>query len=179
MPTGLEWYAIGQATAALLRKEHIRVETTGRPGDEGLMNSEALLTHPKLQKIQHCKILIIRGVGGRDYLREQLKSRGAQVDYLECYRRKMVDSGAGELTQFIRTNAINTLCINSAESIDYFSQLVGVKNLPKVASLPVIVPSSRVAEHAQKKGYSFTITAKNASNAAVASALGEIENDNL
>jgi len=181
LPNGLHWYAIGSATAMVLKEQQIRVETTGRADEEGQMNSEALLTHPKLQKLKHQKVLIIRGVGGRDYLREQLTARGAQVEYLECYRRQMVDSMEGELMRFISVNTINALCINSAESIDYFSTLVGVKNLSAVTSLPLVVPSSRVAEHALKTGYSSIIIAKNASNIAVANALGKIEkyNENI
>jgi uroporphyrinogen-III synthase len=176
LPLDLHWYAIGQATATALQKSQIAVEGSTAPIDTKTMNSEALIKHANLQQLHHEKVLIIRGVGGRNYLKEQLLLRGAKVDYLECYQRRKVDRRDGELIQFIRNNAINTLCVNSAESIDYFSDLLGNGDLTKIQSLPLIVPSARVAAHAEKKGYSFAVTAENAGNAAVAAALCNIAN---
>jgi uroporphyrinogen-III synthase len=176
LPIQSHWYAIGRATAIALEKAHILVETNSEKNNSNTMNSEALLNHANLQQLQHEKVLIIRGVGGRNYLKEQLLLRGAKVDYLECYQRKKADRHDGELSQFIRDNAINTLCVNSAESVDYFSDLVGSIELAAVQSLPLIVPSARVAAYAEKKGYVLAIIAENASNAAVTAALGKMVN---
>lgn len=176
LPLQMHWYAIGRATATALQKAQIVVEVSAEENNVETMNSEALLNHANLQQLQREKVLIIRGVGGRNYLREQLSLRGATVDYLECYQRRKAISRDGELSQFIRDHAINTICANSVESIDYFSDLVGERELQRIQSLPLIVPSARVAAYAETKGYGSVTIAENASNAAVTAALGKIIN---
>ena len=84
LPIGIEYFAIGKATAQALQQSYEGLFTEAA---SAAMNSEDLLTHPKLQTLNGQKILIFRGVGGRDYLCEQLTSRGALVDYCELYQR--------------------------------------------------------------------------------------------
>lgn len=191
IPTGLKWYAIGQTTATALEKEQLgtvyfETKSTESGSDKinraknNAMNSEALLQHGNLQQLKNQKILIIRGLGGRDFLRQQLEQRGAKVDYLECYQRNLNKQCDGKLENYVEINGINAICINSAESVDYFTTLLNTGNDNPFMKLPVIVPSRRVADHAGEKGYSHVVVAENASNIAVAKALvGIIENKAL
>ncbi|RMG55103.1 MAG: uroporphyrinogen-III synthase [Gammaproteobacteria bacterium] len=50
-------------------------------------NSEALLGLPELQDLHGQRLLLLRGEGGRRHLAETLRSRGAQLDEVACYRR--------------------------------------------------------------------------------------------
>ena len=77
--------AIGNATAKSLLGFGLN---TGSIPIKGF-TSEDLLTVPHLQNIENKKILIVRGQGGRETLAKKLIDRGADVDYLEVYKREM------------------------------------------------------------------------------------------
>src|SRR5690554_6805419 len=81
-PIGVEYFAVGSVTAQVAREWGLRVEAAGEA-----MNSEAMLELPGLQDVNQQKILIFRGVGGRNFFSEQLRQRGAQVDFCELYER--------------------------------------------------------------------------------------------
>ena len=55
-------------------------------------NSEGLLALMPLQNVAGKRIAIIRGDSGRDLLRDALIQRGAEVKYLEVYRKRPVDA---------------------------------------------------------------------------------------
>ncbi|MCR8922484.1 uroporphyrinogen-III synthase [Dasania sp. GY-MA-18] len=162
-PLGIQWHAIGVATAnAMLRYDLDASAPTVA------MNSEALLQLMDLQHIEQQKVLIVRGVGGREYLAEQLQARGALVDYAECYQRHLPSRPKGELAAIIETQNINTLCVNSGESLANFIALAGAESL---AQLTVLVPGQRVAGLAQQAGAKNIIVADNASDDACVAAL--------
>ncbi|HEY7885014.1 MAG TPA: uroporphyrinogen-III synthase [Cellvibrionaceae bacterium] len=61
LPVGIEYLAIGEATAAALAEYGIRAAALGRAS--GAMNSEALLQSPLLHNLDEQKVVIFRGVG--------------------------------------------------------------------------------------------------------------------
>ena len=63
LPTGLNWYAIGVATAAVLARHGIAAITPRR-----FMSSEGLLAVPALQHVSDQRVLIVKGEGGRECL---------------------------------------------------------------------------------------------------------------
>jgi uroporphyrinogen-III synthase len=172
LPIDIQWYAIGKATAAALLQQQI--VTAVQPSDA--MNSEALLQHASLQQIAGDKIAIVRGVGGRDYLREQLQQRGAIVNYIECYQRLVPQSVVSEnvaerLADRIEQQSINVVCINSIESIDNFLALLANEVDAAIKKLALVVPSKRVADHAEQQGFNHILIAANASNQAITKTL--------
>ena len=135
---------------------------------DGAMNSEALLQTKSLQQLAQQKVLIIRGVGGRDYLAEQLTQRGADVSYAECYRRVLPALADGELVALFKQQAINTVCLNSGESVTNFYQLMGDN---KISDITIVVPGDRVAAIAKQLGFSSIAIADNASDQSMLKAL--------
>jgi len=91
-PVQLKLYAVGPTTAGVLEEFGLTVEYP-----EGRMSSEALLELDSLKQVANKKALIVRGVGGRELLATDLRERGAQVDYLEIYRRECPAYKTGEL----------------------------------------------------------------------------------
>ena len=82
-PEGLRCAAVGKATMRALEAhgiERVLIPETG-------FDSEGLLELSELKHVEGSRIVIFRGVGGRELLAEELRKRGAQVDYAECYRR--------------------------------------------------------------------------------------------
>ncbi|MDF1692731.1 MAG: uroporphyrinogen-III synthase [Zhongshania sp.] len=162
-PMGVKVHAIGAATAAALRARDIVVEDV----DDAAMNSESLLAKAGLQQLAKQKVLIVRGLGGREYLAEQLSARGAQVGYAECYQRSSPEIDGIQFLNLLRQHQINMVCVNSGETLLHFSALLG----DIAQEYPVIVPSERVAAMAVELGLRRIIQAENAGTPATLAAL--------
>lgn len=168
LPTGLNWYAIGDGTAALLDGFGIEAITPGTT-----MTSEGLLAVPALQAVTDHRILIVKGEGGRATLREELIRRGARVDELACYRRTCPKLAPGELGARIFRWRIQLVMISSGEGFANMQALLSPGETTKFTGVCLIVPSERVAHMAQEAGYDKVVTAENASDAAMIRALEE------
>jgi uroporphyrinogen-III synthase len=164
LPVAQRWYAIGEATAAALL-QHVEC---AQP--EKIMNSEGLLALPALQNISQQKVLIFRGKGGRDFLRQALQERGAQVDYCEVYERQAVHYTNGELAKFLG-EGLDLLTVTSGETLQLLLEQAvndGIKE--DIQKLPIIVPGQRVADLARASGFDAVLVAENASVPAILNA---------
>lgn len=83
MDEAVRLVAVGPATAAALRRHGATPALTPASG----FDSEALLALAPLQDVSGRRVVIVRGVGGRELLGETLRRRGAEVSYIEVYRR--------------------------------------------------------------------------------------------
>lgn len=79
---GVQFFAVGQATKQALTDCGIKNAIS--PNQQ---NSEGLLALEQLLTVAGKNILIVRGDGGREYLKEGLCQVGAKVHYLESYQR--------------------------------------------------------------------------------------------
>ncbi len=165
-------FAVGAATA---REVSLLLD---RPvySPVGGSGSEALLELPQLAAIEGRKVAIFRAEGGRELLAEELRRRGAEVTYLEVYRRiPAADADAG-LRQILAGGALDGVILTSAEALQHWHELIfadGPSGCPIAApfALPLIVPSRRVAELAARLGFSAVINAGDAGTTAVAETL--------
>jgi uroporphyrinogen-III synthase len=116
---GLAWpqmptLAVGATTAASWQESGVQPQV---PQDA---RSEGLLALPALNAVRGKRILILRGDGGREFLAEQLRGRGALVDYCECYLASLVPlDGAALCTQW-RTAGVDSVIIDSGEILRRF-----------------------------------------------------------
>lgn len=143
------WFTVGEATAAVLQGAGLAVSVPPR-GDD----SEALLALPALRQavaVPAPRVLIVRGVGGRELLAERLAEQGASVDYLELYRRCLPAYPAGTLMRRIEAERLNGLVVSSGQGFEHLQQMAGADWL-QLARLPLFVPSPRVAEQAGPPG---------------------------
>lgn len=169
LPPGPAWYAIGDLTAQRLRKYGLQVTSPG-----GAMTTETLLATPALEQVAQQRVLIVKGCGGRVSLRTELVARGAQVDELSCYRRQCPAMAPGKLSKMLSQWRIGLILISSGEGLDNMLTLLGHRESEKLMSLPLIVPSARVAEMAKTRGFTVVQTAANASDTAM---LRAVENE--
>lgn len=80
-PQPLPCVAVGQATAAVLEAEGLRVHIAAQEDSEGM------LALPILQQVAGQRWLVCRGEDGRELLPTTLRERGAVVDTVALYRR--------------------------------------------------------------------------------------------
>ncbi|MFV0279031.1 MAG: uroporphyrinogen-III synthase, partial [Parahaliea sp.] len=171
-PLGLHWYAVGSGTARALAERGIDAL---QPGDD--MNSEGLLRLPSLREVQGQRVLIVKGQGGRELLREELLRRGARASQLVCYRRQALHLPAGELATRLAAWQVEVIMISSGEGLTGLLALLGQAEMDKWGRTTLLVPSPRVAEQAMAAGFSRVRVAANASDGAMLAALAQWQRD--
>jgi len=142
------YIAVGVSTQALLNDviENEALVPEDSADSEGLLNLELL------QSIQGKRILILRGQGGRDLLDKTLAARGAEVTFLESYKRVKLDLNGIELVNNWQQASINGAIISSTEILNQLFTLVPNKYKDWLSKLILYVPSGRVAEQASLLG---------------------------
>ncbi|CAM3617422.1 Uroporphyrinogen-III synthase [Pseudomonas reidholzensis] len=162
------WFSVGEATARVLQDAGL-VVAFPPAGDD----SEALLGLADLRKAiagAAPRVLIVRGVGGRELLAERLAEQGASVDYLQLYRRRLPDYPAGTLMRQVERERLNGLVVSSGQGLEHLLQLAAA-DWPRLACLPLFVPSPRVAEQARAAGAQQVVDCRGASAAALLAAV--------
>jgi len=168
-PKHLNYFAIGDATQQVMNEQGIEAAAPEFP------LTESLLTESKLQLLSGRKVLILRGVGGRETLAQQLSLRGAQVEYCELYRRDPIKYDPVYLLQSWKNHNVKTIVVTSGEILKNLLTLVGAIDKQWLVRCNLVVPSDRVAILAQERGFSRCFVASGASNKAISRTLMTIE----
>ena len=131
-------------------------------------NTEALLTLPELQDMKGISVKIFRGEGGRELLAQTLSERGADVEYIECYRRITPESNPKDLYDCWDEKRVLLIVVTSNEGLENMFNLVEQDHRPDLLSTPLVVVSQRAVNKAKELGFKITpeISA-NASNEAI------------
>lgn len=167
-PAQVEIAAVGSATARTLEEHGLTVASCPFAG----FTSEALLALPEFQHLQGRRILILRGEGGREHLRDSLMARGAQVDYLEVYRRVTADSDPIPLLAQWQAGAIDAVLLTSADSLHRLQAIIGTLGMQLLCSTCIVVAHARIRELAVTLGHAGPIVvAADATDAAMLDAL--------
>ena len=137
-------------------------------------NSEGLLATHAMQNVAGKRILIIRGNGGREHLKQTLQQRGAVVDYLTVYQRVKPSVDSSQLEQYLQNNEIAAIVITSAESLKNLVELTPEKVTLKLLELPLLLINRRLVDIANIAGFNNKlIVASGASDQAILQALKE------
>jgi uroporphyrinogen-III synthase len=131
-PQSLELLTVGQRTATRLTDWGLSALCPNFP-----YNSEALLAMPQLQTVTDKKIVIFRGEGGRELLAETLKQRGAQVEYINVYRRVQSPTPT-----WVTTLDPNVIVVTSNESLHYLLEML--QHQRWIKQTPLVVMSERI-----------------------------------
>lgn len=167
LPLKINWFAIGQTTAATLNNYGIDAYHNPLGYD-----SEALLSAPALQQISGDKVLIMRGFGGREKLADELRARGAQVSYAELYTRSCPDYLPADIHAAL-SPAPQAILISSGEGLENLQTLMHNAGLSisSLKSSQIIVPSERIKAIAQAYGLEHVKTASGPDDQAMITAL--------
>lgn len=119
----------------------------------GQFDSEGLLALPCLAQLTGTKILILRGVGGRELLAETLTARGAVVEYYQPYQRVAINLNGEMMVNKWQQQGINGAIISSVELLERLIEVVPKDAYNWLKKVTIYVPSRRVASHARALGW--------------------------
>lgn len=140
IPPALKFAAIGPVTAAELQS--FGVDNILTPTNR--FDSESLLALPEMHVMQGKKVMLFRGVGGRDVLANTLKARGAIVTFAECYQRINPQTNCDLLAQLWADKHLHGLVVTSSEAMRHLLDLAGDSEWLKNVTL--YVNHARIAE---------------------------------
>ena len=146
---------IGEATALALRNSGFDSVISPRERHD----SEALLALPEMRAVKGCNVIVFRGEGGRERLREVLESRGAQVDYVECYRRIRPRTDPSGLIAAWRRGEVHAVSALSAETLENFLAMVGDAAIEPLRSTTLVVPHAAIAAHPDARRFARVLVA--------------------
>lgn len=135
--------AIGPATAAAIAAAGHFVDIQPAAG----FDSEHLLAEPVLNDVADKRIRIIRGTDGRELLADELSARGAIVEYLSVYERKLPDVSAQTLADLEarwRKGDIGVITVMSVLSFQNLVALLPAWCRGQLESTPLVTPAGRV-----------------------------------
>lgn len=166
LPIHCQWFAIGSSTAAELEHYDVRAQFS-----ENGVDSEALLELGTFNDVEGERLLIIKGVGGRGLLEEQLSNSGASVQTLEVYHRSRPTYERNAVVKKLESNSINVILCGSGETLTNLGYYLPMSYR---ADYRLLVPSERVVRQAHSLGFQQVINTRGASNEAMLQALTQI-----
>lgn len=150
----LQIFAVGAATAKRLQTNGYHVDAF----PEKKASSEALLAMDTIKRLSGKKILIFRGRGGRETLKQGL-GKNNSVEYVEVYER--IECPLGELhyqslNEFLSDpNGIVTITsIDSLEALLSIIKKIKPSFVEEIKCFPLIVLSGRIEQYAKSIGFS-------------------------
>jgi len=140
-PGKLKVVAVGGGGVRALERHGV----TGVMAPTGRFDSEALLDLPALALVYGKRIVVFRGVGGRELLSDTLRERGAVVEYAECYQRVRPELDAGLLLRAWAGNKLDAITVTSSEGLRNLFEMVGTPGRERLQRTPLFVPHPRIA----------------------------------
>jgi len=161
---------VGSTTARCISDNGLRVD--GFPENEA--SSENLLAMPEFSPTDK-KILIVRGKGGSEALRNELSKENV-VDYLEVYERVPCEVSPLHIESLERFmhNSAGIVMANSIESLRNIYQLISnirQYHLEEILQRPIVVLSNRIKEYSKTLGFTNINVVKSQNDEGVLRAL--------
>jgi len=156
-PLAARHAAVGRATARTLEQHGVKVDT--RPKSA---NSEGLLELPEFAALVGRGVLLVKGSGGRELLRDALRARGADVLELEVYRRSATAPTAAATTQLhvaLTSPGPLVVVVTSAEVLQSLLEQVADDDGARLRSRTLLVPGPRVAAAGERLGWTGPVVA--------------------
>jgi len=153
-PASLRAAAVGEATAEALRNSGM----AGVISPSQRHDSEALLALAQLQDVKGQNIIVFRGEGGRERLREGLEERGASVTYAQCYRRVRPKTDPAPLLSALARGEVHAVSALSGETLGNFVAMIG-SGAAHLANAALVVPHEAVGAHPDARRFARVVVA--------------------
>jgi uroporphyrinogen-III synthase len=138
--------AVGQASKTALEGWELRhIITPSIPNSEGILQLPCLKTAKK--------ILLIKGVGGRNLIKSSIQKRNIQIDTLSVYKRDLPTLDLEKTRKIWQNNEIDAVIINSVASLKNLFLLFDTESYDWLKSKICIVISERLAKYAKRCGF--------------------------
>ena len=163
-----EVFAAGEGTRLELSRRGAThaVAPDSDTGGDGLLRLDAL----QATAVSGHRVLIVRGEGGRELLREELGRRGANVGYAEVYSRRSPDAAA--LDEVWRGARPDIIVTTSNQGLENLVEITGGGLQDALFATPLVVTSPRARLLAAELGFRGPVAAAPAADdAAVLEAL--------
>jgi uroporphyrinogen-III synthase len=149
-PAAVAVAAVGRGTAAALERAGMKDVVAPATGAD----SEALAALPAMQAaaVAGRRVLIVRGEGGREWLADTLRERGATVEVAECYRRALPAVDAAPLASLLAAGGVAGITVHSRGALDNLLALLPAGAQAAVRATPLFASHPRIAEHARVSG---------------------------
>lgn len=147
-PAGVRAATVGRSSEQALAKHGIG--NVVAPQDR--FDSEALLALPEFADMAGKRVIVFRGDGGRDLFGDVLKTRGAVVDYVTCYRRGKPALDPAPLLRLWQDAKLDAMTVTSSEGLRNLYAMVGKLGQGWLKHTPTFVPHARIAEQARALG---------------------------
>jgi len=158
--------AVGDATKTALKNLGVNAISPELHTSEGLLTLDAL--HET--KANNQTIIIVRGDGGREHLAQQLNLRGANIHYLESYKKVWLPLTQNHVRQW-KNQQINCIVITSNALLESIVHLIKNSDSYWQTTCLWVVASSRIAKRAKELGLENIVNANGANDQAMLSAI--------
>ena len=136
--------AIGNSTKKTLNDMKIHVDICPKSD----FTSESLLREIKKNSIINKKILIVKGIGGRTYLHEELSKQNTVFNDLNIYERHLPK----DINKFsyAKLKNITHVCITSIDILNNFLSIYNILKLDTIENLIFVAGNKRIASECKK-----------------------------
>ncbi len=148
LPEKLKFAAIGPQTAKELALNGVNNVLTPHMR----FDSEALLALDEMQNVAHKKVIIFRGIGGREVLADTLRARGAEITFAECYQRVNPQTNCSLLKKLWQENQCHAIVVTSSEAMRNLMKMTNNAKDDWIRSIKICVNHARIAEEAASLG---------------------------
>lgn len=125
---------------------------------ETQFDSEGVLSLAAFSKLQGQRIMIIRGMGGRPLMGEEMTRRGATVEYGECYQRRLPEQGREILARLLNDRRVDLVTITSRATLVNLFRLTPPHLRSALGSLDYLIMSDSILSTAEEFGVSGKVT---------------------
>lgn len=156
-PPRFDVFTVGQGTRRALQRHGIAAFAPS-----GAQNSEGLLADPKLPPLHGKSIVIIDAPGGRDLLAPALRERGARVERIAVYQRLPPRLRAQHFSALAQARRPWISLVSSSAILNNLVNTLPMELRQRWQREALLVSSTRLAEEAQKLGFSDVHEARSA-----------------
>ena len=153
---GQAWLAVGEGTAAALRRAGIAT-----PVAPARMDSTGLLELPQLQAVEGRRVGLVTAPGGRNRIAPALGARGAKVLRADVYQRIAVAPRADTVAR-MRALRAPWLLLSSGEALEQLLAALPADAARHLRRARVVAASPRLAALARRLGFGTVATADSA-----------------